>query len=169
MVRHHAQILLDREAIACTLHLSIAEGVAMPFVDRRMPLSSRWSAPQRRDVAPGPELPRPYQGGGAALGLADRIARMDRRHTLERQDVTPEMEPDNAGLDNDESFDDDENEDVEPDMEPFDATIESSLDPVQRYEVEVNGDGSITITPDADEALVVDEQGDEVIIDIVPE
>ena len=97
---------------------------------------------------------------------------MDARHSAQRQDVTPEMEPESPSLENDEDFDSDENEDVEPDMEPFDATIESALagsllHVVQRYDVEVNGDGSVTITPDADEALVVDDLGDEVIIDVV--
>lgn len=111
-------------------------------------------------------------GGAAALAAAGRI--------IARQDVTPEMEPDSASLENGEDFDSEENEDVEPDMEPYDATIESALTGtpmalreyrdgvlVQKYDVEVNGDGSVTITPDADEALVVDDLGDEVVIDVV--
>lgn len=123
-----------------------------------------------RSAAPPQSSPVPaHQGrGGAALALADRVARMDARHSAQRQDVTPEMEPESPSLENDEDFDSDENEDVEPDMEPVDATIESALlHVVQRYDVEVNGDGSVTITPDADEALVVDDLGDEVIIDVV--
>ena len=108
------------------------------------------SAPPRVDppfVAPPPA----HQGrGSAALALADRIAAQSRAATVTREDVTPELEPDNPSLTTEEPGEDfTDNEDVTDELEPFDPSIESAL------RVTVTGDeSSVTITAEEGETIV---------------
>jgi hypothetical protein len=111
-------------------------------------------------VAP-PFVPAPapaHQGrGNGALALADRIA-AQARAAIAREDVTPEMEPDNPSLTTEEPDEDwTDNEDVTDELEPFDPSIESAL------RVTVTGDeSSVTITAEEGETIVAvteDEHG----------
>lgn len=77
------------------------------------------------------------------------IRELDR---VNREDVTPELEPFSPSLESGEpgDFDEEENEDVQDEMEPFDPTIESSID---RVSVSGNED-EVTITAEDGETIV---------------
>jgi hypothetical protein len=110
--------------------------------------------PRMNDAPVGP-LPAPaHQGrGGASLALADRIiAQSLAARPVQREDVTPELEPDNPSLTTDEPGEDwTDNEDVTDELEPFDPTIQSALG----SRVTVTGDeNSVTITAEDGEMIV---------------
>jgi hypothetical protein len=97
-----------------------------------------------------------HQGrGAAALGLADRIIRQ--AQPVQREDVTPEMEPFSPAITDEEPGEDfTDNEDVTPDMEPYDATIESTL------KATAEGDEtSVTITAEEGETITAVTEEDE--------
>jgi hypothetical protein len=118
--------------------------------------------PRGLDAPLGPPGPAHQGRGAASLGLADRIIRQ--AQPVQREDVTPEMEPESPSISTEESDEDfTDNEDVTPELEPYDATIESAL------KATVEGDDtSVTITAEEGETItaVTEEDDGDISVEV---
>jgi hypothetical protein len=118
--------------------------------------------PRALDAPLGPPpaaLPAHQGRGNASLALADHIIARDAatRPVVTREDVTPELEPDNPSLTTEEPGEDfTDNEDVTDELEPFDPTIESTF-----RATAIGDETSVTVTAEDGESITaVIEDGD---------